>query len=115
MFDHIFSLHQALGLPPLNQMPDGWSQPLPGGWHMVVNGQTEPIEAKIEGFMTIEVKPFTASFWFNGWYAGDVRPYVDSNGQVAEEGVIAAGAAANEQTLLAAIQQAIDSAPQATP
>lgn len=107
MFDQIFALHQALGLPPLNQMSGGWSQALPGGWHMVVNGKDSPIEAKIDGFMTIEVQPFTASFWFNGWYAGDVRPYVDASGQVAEQGIIAAGAAANEQTLLLAFDQAI--------
>lgn len=107
MFDKIFALHTALGLPPLNQITGGWSQALPDGWHMVVNGGTEPIEVKIPGFMTIMVQPFTASFWFNGFYAGHVRPYVDEQGRVAEDGIIAAGAAANQETLIAAFDRAI--------
>ena len=107
MFDKIFALHEALGLPPLNQIAGGWAQALPGGWHMVVNGGDSPIEAKIPGFMTISVKPFTAAFWFNGFYAGAVRPYVDEDGQIVEDGFIAAGAAANHDTLVAAFDAAI--------
>jgi hypothetical protein len=110
MFEKILDLHTALGLPPLNQIVGGWAQPLPGGWHMVVNGGDNAIEAKIPGFMTVTVPPYAASFWFNGFYAGEIRPYVNRDGQVCEDGFIAAGEAANQETLIAAFDAAISAA-----
>ena len=110
MFNKIFALHQALGLAPLNQLGQ-WDQPLPNGWHMVVNGGTEPIKAYAEqGGAVVVVNPFTAAFWYNGWPAGQIRPFVDERGQVAEQGWIAAGDGANETTLAMAIDELMNKA-----
>lgn len=109
MFNKIFALHQALGLAPLNQMEHGWDQPLPSGWHMVVNGGLEPIKAMVDKGAAVVVNPFSAAFWYNGWPAGQIRPFVADNGQVAEQGWIAAGDGANETTLAAAIDELIAS------
>ena len=108
MFDKIVALQTARGLGPLNTMPQGWHQPLPNGWHMVVNGSPGVIEAKIPDFMTVTVEPFTAAFWYNGWYAGAIRPFVDGAGQLGEEGWVAAGDGANEATLIAAMDELIN-------
>lgn len=99
VFEDIIRLHEALGLAPLNTMPQGWTQDLPGGWTFIVNGNETDLKVDASDKMPIVVAPFHAVFWFRGWIAGDVLPMAG--------GWLAAGSGANAQTLHAAFEQAI--------
>lgn len=99
IFEDIFRLHEARKLPPLNTMPQGWTQELPGGWTLIVNGNTTALKINAPDKMPVIVAPFHAVFWFHGWIAGDVMPL--------EGGWLADGSGANAATLHAAFEQAI--------
>ncbi len=96
MFDLIIQLHEALKLPPMNEM-GVWELALSGGWYMAVNGGAETVSVTPTGGATSDVERFCVVFWFNGWPAGVV--------DIAHGGFLAAGEAANEQTLRAALEQ----------
>jgi hypothetical protein len=99
IFEDIFRLHEALKLPPLNTMPEGWTQVLSGGWTFVVNGNETSLKINAPDKMPITIQPFHAVFWYHGWIAGDVLPMAG--------GWLAAGSGANAATLHTAFEQAI--------
>jgi len=95
----ILDLHGARNLAPIKDMPDGvWKQALPGGWFMAVNGGDKVQIVAPEGGMAVPVERFEVAFWFNGWLAGTLSPL---------GGTLAAGEAANIDTLAEALRLAI--------
>ena len=92
----VLALHEASGEPPVKGRV--WQRTLPGGWYLACNGCTEPQSVEPPRGMAVEVKPFEFAFWFNGWLAGSVHPV--------SGGCVAAGAAANVDTLLTALEEA---------
>lgn len=99
IFEDVCRLHEALGIAPLNTMPQGWTQDLAGGWTFIVNGNETALNINAPDRMQVTVQPFHAVFWFRGWLAGDVLPMAG--------GWLAAGEGANAETLHAAFEQAI--------
>ena len=94
-FDLIAQLGIALGAAPLSKHTGCWEHAVDERWRVAVNGHREG-KATSTGEV---VKPFTAIVWFNGWPAGLISP---------RGGVIAAGEVANEGTLIAALQRALE-------
>ncbi len=93
IFAKIVELAEARKVRSIKDLPGCWEVSLPGGWRFAVNGHREPVECG-----AFEVPPFEAAFWYNGWPAGIVGP---------AGGVLSAGAAANEGSLIAALDRAI--------
>lgn len=93
VFFLIAELCCALGLAPLNKRR-GCVDVTAGAWHITVNGHARPKRLG-SGLM---VPAYTALLAFNGWPAGSVNPY---------GGVIAAGDAANEDALIAALRERV--------
>ena len=92
-FARIAELATALGVSKIGQLPGCWEHQVDERWWIAVNGGKEA-RANSDGF---EVPSFSAVVKFNGWPAGVIDPYA---------GVLAAGAAANEDTFIAALQAA---------
>lgn len=78
---------------PLNKHPGCWEREI-GEWWIAVNGHEDAIKCSHGA----EVPPFNCYVEFNGWPAGLFDPL---------GGIIAAGAAANEETFAAAVEAAI--------
>ena len=97
IFQAVMDLHEAKGLPPLNEV-GVWGESLPDGWYMAINGKRESVKVTPPNGMEAEVPPFTLVAWFNGWLAGSIHPVAG--------GVLAAGEAANEDTFVEAIRKA---------
>ena len=94
-FALIADLGIKLGAVPLAQKHAAcWEHDVDAQWHIAVNGHREPKKSR-DG---MDVPPFTAAVSFNGWPAGLINP---------REGIIAAGAAANEDAFLAALKKAL--------
>ena len=103
VFEKAMTLHERLGLPSINKMPGHvWTHQVDLQWFMAMNGNPEPVTlGPNDGSahpMLCLVHPFCCGVWFNGWYAGEF----DYQG-----GVLAAGSLANEDTLIAALEQAV--------
>ena len=96
IWTEIVNLHNRLDLRPLNEL-GVWRLELPDGWYMAVNGTSEPQTVEPDGGMGFDVAPYHAAFWFNGWLAGEVHPVAG--------GLLAAGDAANAESLLAALRE----------
>lgn len=94
-FSRIADLCMALDQHPLTKHARCWEHQVDEHWWISVNGHPEPVENS-DGF---EVAPYNCVVKFNGWPAG----YFDPRG-----GIIAAGAAANEESFLAALKAAKD-------
>lgn len=89
---------QRLGVQPLNALPGCWYQKLTGGWEFAVNGHNEPKTQKFEQHdEPVGIGPFHLYAEFNGWPAATLTPY---------GGEIAAGAAANVDTFIEALEAA---------
>lgn len=88
----IAELCSAHGLAPLNKHR-GCVVVEAGAWRITVNGHNRP--ARAHGGSRLLIPRFTAMVEFNGWPAGSLNPY---------GGVIAAGEAANEDTLIEALR-----------
>lgn len=106
LFEKIMDLHEALELPSVAKMPGRiWTCQLDEHWFLALNGDIEsqtlgPVLG-VTHPMLCPVHPFSCGVWFNGFYAGEFD-YRD--------GVLAAGSLANEDTLIQAIEAAIEMA-----
>lgn len=87
----------ALGVRNIGEIAGCWEVELDDAWWFALNGHGEPTKCS----KGTEVPPFTVYVEFNGWPAGLVDPH---------GGVLAAGDAANEDTFIAAIRAATESA-----
>lgn len=96
LWPEILSLAERLGVKNINQLPGAWEVQLDDAWRLAVNAKKEPVEVKPDGGMAVTVQPYTAVVWFNGWLAGELP--------VNGDGWLAAGEAANEEALLAALR-----------
>ncbi len=94
----IAELAAALNVHDIDQLEGCWIHQINPRWTIAVNGHSQNTDAKPKGMPTMHVKPFEAAIWYNGWPAGEVW----ANG-----GIIAYGAYANEEALLATLEQAI--------
>lgn len=97
----IGQLAHALDIHDLNQWDGCWIHHLDDHWTFAVNGTRQDRYAQPEGMARMNVRPFEAVIWWNGWPAGHV--WTDG-------GIMAHGSHANEDTLLIALQKAIDEA-----
>lgn len=97
LFVSLAELCFALGAAPLNRHPGCWEHQIDGRWWVAMNGHPEKVNCS-DG---TPVDPYTCCVKFNGWVAGILDP---------SGGVIAAGAIANEETMLEAVRAAIASA-----
>ncbi len=98
-FLKITELALALGVEKINELPHLWFHEIDDHWSIAVNGHDA--DRHFVGdptMMSIDVPRFSAAIWWNGWLAGIVDPYA---------GVIADGAEANEDTFVAALDNAI--------
>lgn len=91
-FYRICDLANALGIAPLNQHEACWEYQVDLQWFIALNGHNEP--KPLKGRPEIVVQPFRVYVEFNGWPAGILHW---------GGGIIAAGEAANEDTLIAAL------------
>lgn len=94
-FASVCELATTLGARNIKDLPGCWETQIDGRWYVAVNGHN--VETKTS--RGAEVPPFHCYVEFNGWPAGIFSP---------RGGVIAAGAAANEDTFVAACQKRID-------
>lgn len=93
-FSLIADLAIARNLHPLNKHPDCCEIVVDEHWTLAMNGHREPRKYK-----DVTVDPFTAYVEWCGWPAGVLLP---TGG-----GWIAAGSAANEDALIAALKKAL--------
>lgn len=94
-FALIMQLATSLGVSGINRLDGCWEHAIDGNWRVAVNGHGEPVKCSTGA----EVPAFTAYVEWNGWPAGIISP---------RGGEIVAGSAANEDTLIAALQKALD-------
>lgn len=97
-FDAIAEMCERLGVSNIGLMDGCWTYIVDDNWWIAVNGHREPIVAisptdREYNRKGTEVPPFHAYIEFNGWPAGFITPF---------DGLIAAGAAANPETFMAA-------------
>lgn len=86
-------LADSLGVRGMNALPGCWEHQIDEQWWIALNAHGHPVKCSRD----IEVQGFTCYVEFNGWPAGTFTPF---------EGVIAAGAAANEQAFCEACERA---------
>lgn len=86
----IAELCTAAGVAPLTKHR-GCVEVTAGAWTITVNGHARPKRSRRGLF----VPRFSALLEFNGWPAGSMNPF---------GGIVAAGEAANEDTLIAALR-----------
>jgi hypothetical protein len=92
----MMELHQHLGVAPLNQLPAPWVEKIDEQWTIAINGQETKQRIEPTGAMAADVPPYYAAVWYNGWLAGLLTPF---------DGILAAGEAANEDTLIEAMRR----------
>ena len=97
----IIELVAALGVTNIDNIPRAWQYRIDSQWQIAINGHEYPVTVEPEASMSIELPPFVIGVWYNGWLAGLFPP-------VGLTGVIAAGAGANQDTLIAAIDKALE-------
>jgi hypothetical protein len=91
-FAAIVEWSTSLGAKRINQLDGCWEGQVDDQWWIAINGHDE----KTKCSKGATVPAFNAYVEFNGWPAGFVNP---------RGGVLCAGAAANEDTLIAALQR----------
>lgn len=96
----IVDLALALGATAenLRRKPGAWVHRLDETWIIAINPHDEEIEVTIDGTMGGRLREFEAGIWFNGWLAGLINP---------AGGTIAAGAGANEDNFIRALDRAL--------
>lgn len=92
-FAEIAALAERLGVSNIVAQPGCWEHQIDDRWWMAVNPHKEPTACS----KGADVPAMSAVLEFNGWPAGIIDPF---------GGIIAAGAAANEDTLIAALKAA---------
>ena len=90
-FSALADMAIVLGAAPLTKYVGCWEHQIDAQWWVAVNGHPTPTKCS----KGPEVPAFCAYLEFNGWPAGELSPF---------GGVIAAGAIANEDALIAAIK-----------
>ena len=93
-FIKVAELAIKLGAAPLNKNAGCWEHRVDEDWSITLNPHDYDVD---------DIPPFCMAITYNGWPAGLVSP---ANG-----GVIAAGASANEDAFIEALEQAIAEAP----
>jgi hypothetical protein len=96
VLDAVIRLHKAMEAKPLADIPECWEVEIDDRWFIAANGHTE----KIRCSKGVTVDPFYFYVEFNGWPAGMVSP---------AGGEFAAGAEANTDTFIKAINEKISS------
>jgi len=91
VFDLIALLAIKLESAPMTRWPAGWTCKVDEHWTITLNGNETPLH-RDDG---VAIPPFHCFAEFNGWPAGLFSPF---------GGLIAAGVAANEEALMAAIR-----------
>lgn len=94
----ILDLAKAHGVANIKTLPGAWEIAINDAWYLAANGQDEEIDVSAPNGMAVTLPPYHFAVWYNGWLAGLFSPY---------GGEIAAGEAANEQTLIRAIRDHI--------
>lgn len=94
----VAELNKALGAPRACDVEGCWEHQIDEHWFVAVNGHKEEQALKRSNGGGVTVPPFHFYLEFNGWPAGFLTPF---------GGTMAAGEAANEQTLIAALDAAI--------
>jgi hypothetical protein len=89
----IVELAAAIGIERICDHPGCWHHKLDDNWEFAVNGHNKPCQ-----FGDVTVPPFEAYVMWNGLPAGFIGVY---------GGVLAAGSAANEDTFIEALKEAI--------
>lgn len=97
VLDRAAELALTLGISNICKMEGCWEHQIDEQWWVALNGHRVTTRCSVN----VEVPPFSAYFQFNDWPAGIVN---------AGGGCIAAGDLANENTLIAAIEVAIEKA-----
>ena len=87
----VVALAERLGVKRINELPGCWELQVDDDWWIACNGHREPMECS----RGMKVQPFEVGVYWGDWPAGQFG---------AGGGVIASGAAANEETLLAALK-----------
>jgi hypothetical protein len=95
VFVRVCDLGIALGWNSIKDLPGCTEHQIDGAWWFAINPHNEVVKCSHGP----EVRPYTIYFEFNGWPAGAIR---------ATGGWVAAGTLANENTLLEAIEKAIE-------
>ena len=98
-FSAIVDYGLSIGVSNLEDRPGLWEVQIDEHWFIALN----PHEKTLESSHGPKVKFGQCYVEFNGWPAGILYP---------EGGIIAAGAIANEQTLIAALKEAMQKAKQ---
>lgn len=93
VFAEIAALAQRLGVRSIKDLPGCWEHDVDGHWWIAVNGHRIPMKCS----RGPEVHPFTVYVEWKGWPAGIITP---------DGGTLAAGDAANEDALIAALKAA---------
>jgi hypothetical protein len=97
IWEAISELASVTGASPLNQVPGCWTFNIGAGWKLAANGHNEA-HTTTEEDTEYSVLPYTVHLTFKGWPAGILTSYGIT---------MAAGEAANADTLLAALHEAI--------
>ena len=91
-FSKVVDLAQALGVYAINELDGCWEYRVSDKWLLKVNGHAVEVDG---------IPAYHASATYNGWPAGVFSPV---------GGTIAGGQGANEDTLIAALDEAIEAA-----
>ncbi len=100
-FNSIVDLALALGVRDIRKLPECWEHKVDEHWTIAINGHDIPKLAHKTISGKTEVPGFHCYVEFNGWPAGLLSPY---------DGTFAAGSCANEDTFIAALEQATERA-----
>jgi hypothetical protein len=92
VFAGLAQLGAHVGVSGIHEMPACWEFQIDEQWFFALNGHEDERQCS-KGH---RVPPYNAYLEYNGWPAGIIDPF---------GGLIAAGAAANEDALIAAIEK----------
>lgn len=97
--EKVFELAHVLGVANINKLPGAWVHDVDERWRIAVNGHNEPLTVEAtKTHMEATIDPYCFAVWCNGWLAGLMSPF---------DGILAAGEAANEDALIAALDECI--------